>query len=61
MGSRDHPAVRPLPKHGTFARYLRYKCKCALCRAKWSEYQKAYRARKKEGRGGVRKDLTGGG
>lgn len=53
--------MRPLPKHGTFARYLRYKCKCALCRAKWSEYQKAYRARKKEGRGGVRKDLTGGG
>ena len=37
-----------VPAHGTFARYLKYKCHCDLCRAKWSDYQKAYRARKRE-------------
>lgn len=35
----------PTPKngHGTVTMYMNKKCRCADCRARWSEYQRAYR------------------
>jgi hypothetical protein len=37
-----------VPKHGTNNEYSNYGCRCEPCRAAASEYNRAYKAKKKE-------------